>query len=215
MGTQIRRAREDDADFLGWVMLTASQSHVPRGIWEYIFNWSAERAQEFCRRIATTEELHWNHYRMFHIAEVDGRPAAALCAANPSVHGMAAFQPVLMREAAEVGLDPDDGSALAARAKAAMSITPEYVDGAWLVENVACLLEFRRRGLVDLLLRHALGEGRERGFRCGQLSVFIDNTPAISAYLGAGFEPDLELRNAQIERDLGFAGVLRMLCPLS
>jgi translation initiation factor 4G len=215
MSTEIRNAREDDAEFLGRVMLSASRSHVPRGIWEYIFDWSADQALEFCRRIAVSDELHWNHYKMFYIAEVDGQRAAALCGADPTVHGMTAFQPVLAREAREVGIDPDNLEAMTERTDAAVSITPDYVDGAWLVENVACLPEFRRRGLVDLLLKHALSEGRERGFRSGQLSVFIDNIPAISAYLRVGFELDIELRNAEIERALGFPGVIRMLNPLS
>jgi ribosomal protein S18 acetylase RimI-like enzyme len=213
MSTEIRDAREDDAEFLGRVMLSASRSHVPRGIWEYIFDWSADQAQRFCRRIAVSDEVHWNHYKTFYVAEVDGQPAAALCGADPTVHGMTAFQPVLTREAGKIGIDVDNLDALTERTNAAISITPEYVDGAWLVENVACLPEFRRRGLVDLLLKHALVEGRERGFRCGQLSVFIDNIPAISAYLRVGFELDVELRNPEIERVLGFPGVFRMLNP--
>jgi translation initiation factor 4G len=214
MSTEIRNAREDDAEFLGWVMLAASQSHVVRGVWEYLFDWPADTALEFCRRIAVSEARHWNQYEAFYIAEVDGRPAAALCGADPTIHGLVAFQPVLMGVVGELGMASDDGAALEHRTSTLMSITPEYVEGSWMVENVACLPEFRRRGLVDQLLRHALGEGRERGFRTAQLSVFIDNIPAMSAYERVGFEHDIELRSADIERALGFSGIIRMLCPL-
>jgi ribosomal protein S18 acetylase RimI-like enzyme len=215
MSTLIRKGREDDAEFLGWVMLAASRGQVPRGIWEYLFEWPGDKAQEFCRRICTSEKRHWNHYEMFYIAEVDGQPAAALCGADPVVNGLGAFQPVLMEVAGELGLDMDDADLLTQRTNAVMGITPEYVEGAWLVENVACLPQFRRQGVVDQLLKHALDQGREQGFRAGQLTVFIDNIPAIAAYQRVGFELDIELRNAEIERDLGFPGVFRMLCPLA
>jgi len=213
MATLVRNARAEDAEFLGWVMLAASRSHVARGIWEYLFDWSGDKAQEFCRRIALSEERHWNHHEMFYVAEVDGFPAAALCGADPLVHGIRAFQPVLVREVPKLGIDLRAADTMARRSEAVMSITPEYAEGAWIVENVACLPEFRRRGLVDRLLRHALDAGRERGFRVGQLGVFIDNVAAISAYRRAGFHCDVELRSEEIERDLGFPGVMRMLCP--
>ncbi len=214
MSVVVREAREEDAEFLAWVMLAASQSHVPRGIWEYLFDWPADKALEFCAQIAVSEEPHWNQYESFYVAEVDGEPAAGLCGADPTTHGLAAFQPVLMRVAAALGIDTDDPRAIEGRTTAIMSITPDYVDGAWIVENVACRPEFRRRGLIDQLLRHALAAGRERGLRVGQLSVFIDNIPASAAYQRVGFEFDEELRSDVIERALGFPGIIRMLCPL-
>ncbi len=43
-----------------------------------------------------------------------------------------------------------------------MKVIPEHAPGAWIVENVATLPEFRRRGLVDRLVEEMLERGRRR-----------------------------------------------------
>jgi hypothetical protein len=36
MSTCTRRANRDDAEFLAWVILSASRSHLTRGLWDLI-----------------------------------------------------------------------------------------------------------------------------------------------------------------------------------
>src|SRR5215470_9994540 len=83
MDIQIRQATTDDADFLAWVMLTASRSHLERGIWDITLNRDNEGCLSFLRELARTQTRSWGHYSRFIVAEVDGHAAAALCGYDP------------------------------------------------------------------------------------------------------------------------------------
>src|SRR6185503_16339047 len=102
MAIRIRRATERDLDLVTWVMLAASRSHLERGIWEYM-NAAGEAATlGFLRRLATTDTVHFSHYSLFLIAELDGEPAAAMCAYDSSTHGFEVLLPeVAVATAAE------------------------------------------------------------------------------------------------------------------
>ena len=80
-----------------------------------------------------------------------------------------------------------------------MNVIPEHVEGAWIVENVATLPEFRRRGLVDRLMAEIIERGRARGASTADISVFIGNDPAQRAYEKCGFEAIGEKRDAAFE----------------
>jgi ribosomal protein S18 acetylase RimI-like enzyme len=83
-----------------------------------------------------------------------------------------------------------------------------------VVENVATVPAFRRRGLIDALMQHVLGIGRSQGFARAQIAVFIDNTPAERAYLKNGFAVESEMRSARMQVALGFPGLRRLLQTL-
>lgn len=59
---------------------------------------------------------------------------------------------------------------------------PPSVKGAWVIDSVATLPAFRRKGIVDRLLDNVLDLGREKGYRQAQLSIYMGNTPAQRAY---------------------------------
>jgi ribosomal protein S18 acetylase RimI-like enzyme len=88
------------------------------------------------------------------------------------------------------------------------------VTGAWVVENVATVPAFRRRGLVDRLLAEVLDRGRAADHASAQISVFIGNEPARAAYLKGGFRPDLETRTPEWEAAMGCPGIERLIQPL-
>src|SRR5262245_5130116 len=83
MGIQIRTATADDADFLAWVMLAASRSHLKRGIWDITLNRDQEGCLSFLRELAQAGTRSWGHHSCFIVAEVDGQAAAALCGYDP------------------------------------------------------------------------------------------------------------------------------------
>jgi ribosomal protein S18 acetylase RimI-like enzyme len=214
MGTIIRPARGDDADFLTWAMLTASRSHVPRGVWEYLFDFSEATARRLLAAIVASEGPHWCHWSAFHVAEVDGERAAALCGFDPRTQGMHVLKPTVQRIAIDCGVGPADAPGIEARGAVLDSVVPDYADGAWVIENVATLPAFRRRGLIDALMQHVLAIGRSRGFARAQIAVFIDNTPAQRAYQKNGFAVESEKRNPALQAALGFPGLRRLLQPL-
>lgn len=97
---------------------------------------------------------------------------------------------------------------------AIMACVPDEAEGAWIVESVATLPEFRRRGLVNRLLEEILEKGRRQGFRRAQVSVFIGNTPAQNAYEKCGFKVVDEKRHPDFEAEIGCPGIARLLRDL-
>ena len=87
MDLKIRRATRDDAEFLAWVMLASSRSHVSRGIWDLIIGAGDAGCLDYLKRLALAGPRSLCHYESFLVAEADGRPAAALCVFKPSEGG--------------------------------------------------------------------------------------------------------------------------------
>ena len=100
------------------------------------------------------------------------------------------------------------------RAGSIINVAPEHVPGAWIVENVATLPEFRRRGLVDRLMEEILQRGRTRGATVSDVSVFIGNDPAQRAYEKAGFEVIGEKRHPDFEAAYKTPGIRTLRRPL-
>lgn len=208
--TTIRDATPADVDFIAWVMLAASRSHLSRGCWEYMLNVDEDVALRFLATLALSERVHLFHHSLFQIAEVDGEPAAAMCGYDPDTQGPqqygAVFQDVC--DAADVTLD--DGFGL--RVQVFVAGWPDKVaERPWVVENVATRPEFRRRGLTDLLLRQTLERGHSNGFRQAQVGVYIGNEAARSAYLKAGFVVVAESRDARWDAEIGCPGTELLL----
>ncbi len=208
----IRDATDADLDFLAWAMLAASRSHLERGVWEYVHDQNEAQTLSFLRRLATTDTVHFFHWSLFQIAEIDGTPGAAMCGFDAETQGMSAAGQVIPALAVESGVVFDQE--FMRRAATVGVVSSEYAEGAWVIENVATLPEFRRRGLTDALIEATLDRGRAKGFNLAQISVFIGNTPAREAYLKAGFEVKDEKRDPMFEADLGCPGMERLLQAL-
>ena len=82
MAFTIRPARIDDAKFIARTILSAQRGHVPRGWFDIALDWPEPRCLAFVERLATAQTQSWWHVSQFILAEVDGEPAAALCAAT-------------------------------------------------------------------------------------------------------------------------------------
>src|SRR5258706_961097 len=80
MGPTIRRALPQDADFVAWIILAAQRGHLPRGWFDIALNRPEAECLAFVARIALARTVSWWHTSQFLIAEVEGSPAAALCA---------------------------------------------------------------------------------------------------------------------------------------
>lgn len=217
MSIRVRRPTERDLDLLTWVMLTASRSHLDRGIWEYL-NGTDERATlSFLRRLATSDTVHLFHWSGFLVAELDGEPGAAMCAYDSATQGFDVAVPDMAAATAGEGIDLADPEYLR-RAEVLLSgfikDDPGPPGPRWVIENVATRPEMRRRGLVDALLHQLLGQGRERGFEHAQISVLIENERARRAYVKAGFEPLAEQRSEGWSREIGCPGSETLIQPL-
>jgi translation initiation factor 4G len=153
-----------------------------------------------------------NHWSLFLIAEVDGRPAATLCGYDVDTQGRDAMLSVAADIAAQEGVVFDD--AFFERVAVVGKVSHDTRPGTWVIENVATHPDFRRRGLVRQLLQAVLDRGRARGFTTAQVSVFIGNDAAREAYLELGFESVSEKRDLAFEAAMGSAGAEQLVLAL-
>jgi ribosomal protein S18 acetylase RimI-like enzyme len=211
MSPRIRPGKKEDATFLAGVMMLASRGHLRRGVWDLIAGGSENNCLDYLRRLALTEPVSLCHYSSFIVAEHDGHPAAALCGFDPRAGGWQMLADAMQNVQKELGWTDADEKASADRSAPVWTCTFDTLEGAWVVESVATIPEFRRRGLVDSLMGEILDAGRIRGHRVAQLTILIGNVPAQRAYEKAGFRVLDEKRHPAFEAALGAPGFMRMV----
>ena len=208
MTPAIRPARPEDAGFIAWTILTAQRGHRPRGWFDISLNWPEPQCLAFVRRIATAQRQSWWHVSQFIIAELEGEPAAALCAL-PAAGTRAAARSAIEEVAAERGLDASELSAIWRRGAYAANCWVQGGDGDWLLEHVAALPSHRGRGLVQALIDRALAAGKAAGFKRASISFLIGNEAAERCYAKAGFGFAEGKRDPAFEALTGAAGFRR------
>lgn len=209
-GVQIVDARREHIPFLAWVVLTAYRSHLPRCMWDFMLGDDEAKVLRFLEAMADTDTMHWGHWSLFRIAEVDGVPAAALCGFFDSELGIETVVAATAETNARLGISPTEAAAGWMRAKSVTNVSVKRSPEAWVVEHVATRPEFRRRGLVRRLIEDMLDRGRARAGTTAAIGVMIGNDPAQRAYENAGFEVTDESRDAEFEAVYGSPGI-RML----
>jgi ribosomal protein S18 acetylase RimI-like enzyme len=163
--------------------------------------------------LAVTETPHLFHHSCYLIAETEGMPVSGLGGYDPNVLGYDALQqalPEVFRNSGNVplaGMEPESPPRITA-------CIPPALEGAWVIDSVATLPDFRRRGIASRLLDSILTVGRRKGFRQAQISVYIGNTPAQRAYEKHGFRLLDEWRDPYFEREIGSPGIARLVCDL-
>jgi len=210
MDIHIRSARPEDAPFLAWVILTSGRAHVQRGIWEVILGGTEEECLAFLQPLTVTKTPHLFHCSSFLLAEVDGHPVAALGGYDPKIKGYSALRQAIGEVLHTMGLsEPHLGAA--DRSQRVLRCIPDEVEGAWMIDSVATVPEFRRRGMVSELLKEIVERGRRQGFLRAQINMYIGNTPAQKAYEKHGFKVMDEKRDPIFEEKIGSPGMIRLV----
>ena len=210
MNINIRSARPEDAPFLAWAILISGRAHVQRGIWEVILGGTEEECLAFLQRLAVTKMPHLFHYSCFLVAEGDGRPIAALGGYDPKFLGYPALRKAIVEVSKKMGFSGPDKAAMK-RSERVLCCIPDEVEGAWVIDSVATVPEFPRRGIVGKLLEEILEKGRNQGFRQAQINMYIGNMPAQKAYEKNGFKVIDEKRHPAFEEEIGSPGMVRLL----
>jgi len=201
-GTQprISEATPAHADFLAWVCLAAFRSHLERGFWDFMLQGDEAYKLRYLAALITSGQLHWSHWSTFLSAEVDGKPVSALGGYFDAELG----GPTLRLAGAEAnertGRSEEEAAAGFGRAMSIMNVLPEHAEGAWIVENVATLPDYRGQGLCERLVQEVLDRGRAKGAKVSDVSVFIGNDGAQRVYERCGFEVVGEKRDAEFEK---------------
>ena len=204
----IRPARIEDASFIARNILAAQRGHTPRGWFDIALGWPEPRCLAFVERITTARTRSWWHVDHFLVAEVDGEPAAALCAL-PAAGTGAAARAAFAEIAGHTAIDATELSAILRRGAYTRDCWIQGDDGGWLVEHVASLPPHRGRGLVQALIDHALAAGQAAGYARASISFLIGNGPAERCYAKAGFVLAEENRDPRFEALTGAAGFRR------
>jgi len=164
----------------------------------------------FVERLATAPQRSWWHVSHFHVAEVDGEPAAALCAL-PASGTLVAARAVIAAVGGESGLSESELAEISRRGAYAANCWVQGEEGDWLIEHVATLAPYRGRGLVQALIEVALEGGRAAGFSQASISFLIGNDSAERAYAKAGFALAEEKRDPDFEAITGAPGFRRFV----
>jgi len=207
MPITIRPATPNDAPFLGWACVMAARSQLERGWFEIVL----QRDEAFCVEFATCLTLakarSWWHWSLFHVAEVDGALASAMCGfGDESVYYVS--HEAMAEAGDKMGIPKSEQAQFWPRGKFIVSpATGE--DGAWTIENVATKPDFRGSGVTSALLEAELGVARTAGFKRAQISFFVGNDRAEKTYAKAGFRFAEEKHAPDFEAALGIPGVRR------
>ena len=213
MQAEIRPARADDAAFLAWVILASGRAHVKRGIWDVILDEPEDKCLAFLQLLAITEIRHQFHYSCYMVAEVVGLPTAGMGGYTPAVLGFSELQKAVFEVLMKLGKQPSP-SMTSDDSKRVLECIPDDVEGAWIIDSVATIPEFRRQGLVSRLLEEMMEKGRQQGFKRSQINIYIGNTPAQRAYEKHGFRILDEKRDSYFESQIGSPGMARLMRDL-
>jgi len=209
----IRPSERRDADFLAWVILTASRGHLARGWFDIALNQPEESCLEFLRRLSVTQAPSWWHYSRFLVAESEGKPVAAL-SAFPAGEAYGLSQAAMTETSEALGLSASEQSAIWQRGAYIFLCAIGGHDDGWTLENIATLPSYRGRGLTTALLARAAEEARARGYKEAQITSFIGNQSARRAYEKAGYRCVDERRHPEFEAIAGTPGLLRFVRSL-
>ena len=214
MKIEIRQAKPEDAKLLAWCMLMAGRSHLKVGIWDFVISQPEERCLRFLEMLALEGPRHMCYYTEFLVAEVDGHPAAALQGFDPVKNGEDTVTIPMVNVIQKVGLTEQDMAPGVEKLGAFMTCHSDFLQGAWVVEQVATRPEYRRVGAISRLLEAVLEQGRQEGFKQAQVSFYIGNTPGERAYQKAGFKYLDDKRHPDFERVIGSPGMIRLVRDL-
>jgi len=208
MGWIIRPATPADAPVIGWACVASARSQLPRGWFDIIFPQRDEAfILEFAKYLTLAKAESWWHWSLFHVAEVDGVLASAMCGFGDDAFYRASYG--AMAEASDkMGIPPAEQAQLWPRGRFIGS-TFASEPNAWTIENVATKTEFRGTGVSHALVDKELELARAAGFKRAQVSFFIGNTRAEKLYAKSGFTFAEERRAADFEAAMGTPGTIR------
>ena len=208
MAQEIRAGRADDADFIARTVLLSQRGPRPRGWFDIALDQSEPQVLAFLRRLAVTKQESWYHVSQFLVAEVEGKPAAALCAMSSRV-SRETLRPAIEEAAREAGMSNADLLAVFTRGAYARSCWVQGGDEDWLIEHVATQPGHGGRGLMQALLAQGLAAGKAAGFARASITFVIGNEAAERCYARAGFSYAEEKRDAGFESLTGAPGFRR------
>lgn len=205
MAPEIRAGRADDAAFIAHTVLLSQRCHRPLGWFDFALAQAEPQVLGFLEKIAVAKPRSWYHVSQFLIAEIDGKPAAALCA-MPAREVRETMRAAIEEVAQAAGISAAE---IFTRGAYARHCWVQGGDEDWLIEHAASQPSARGRGLMQTLLAQALTAGKAAGFANASISFLIGNDAAERCYTKAGFTFAEEKRDGAFEALTGCPGFRR------
>src|SRR5947208_3239506 len=156
MALEIRAGRADDAAFIAHTILLSQRGPRPLGWFDFALAQTEPQVLDFLERIAVATPRSWYHVSQFLIAEIDGKPAAALCA-MPARETRDTMRAAIEEVALATGVSAAD---IFTRGAYARHCWVQGGDEDWLIEHAASQPSARGRGLMQSLIAPALSAGK-------------------------------------------------------
>lgn len=208
----IRKCVPGDAAFLAKSILIAGRAHVSKGIWEAVLNASEKDCLLFLEHVVVTTVSHLFHYSCCLIAETpDNGPAGSLGGYDPKTNGYEALQQALPEVYERLAMPGIAFQNAMERAAGILKCLPREIPDAWVIDSVATMPEYRRRGIAESLLEAIMDEGRKRGFSGTQVNTYVGNEPALRLYKKLGFTVVEETRDVFFEKEIGSPGMMSLV----
>jgi ribosomal protein S18 acetylase RimI-like enzyme len=208
-------ATVDHSTFLARVVLSASRSQLKRGPFDLALRLGEDEVIDILEWMVLSDFVSTCHFSKFLVAQVDGEPIGALAAFDPAEKDLLPIGAAISDAYIGLGYNEADLPDVMARVEAMNSCIVPASPGNWTVEWVAVEESYRGLGVCGQLLAGILAKGRERGMNTAQVSTYIGNDRALSAYKSAGFEIDCKRRDQKFEKLLGVPGMVTMRCDLN
>jgi len=205
MAEIIRQGRADDAAFIAHTVLLGQRGPRPLGWFDFALAQAEPQVLDFLTKLAVAKPRSWYHVSQFLVAEVEGRPAAALCA-MPSRETRDTMRAAIEEVASSSGLSAAD---IFTRGAYARHCWVQGGEQDWLIEHAASQRSARGRGLMQALIAEGLSAGKRAGFSSASIGFLIGNDAAERCYAKAGFSFAEEKRDRAFETLTGSPGFRR------
>jgi len=205
MNVCFRSATCEDAEAIVELICLADQAHRPVPGYQLALPDPVERL-EVLRKLTCTRILQPFHHSLFLVAEVDGKVVSGLSGHDPATGGMDRVGEALV----EIGWSTAQIEALEERI-APVSLSLPRPEHAWVIDHVATLDGWRRRGLARELIERMVARGFALGFKTVQLDVYTGNLAAQRVYEQAGFRAVGEYTNESFAKIMGCPGITRLV----
>lgn len=211
---RIVHATPDHSRFLAQAILSASRSQLNLGPFDIALGLETEDVLDLLEFMCLSDLVGNCHFSNFFVAEMSGKPVAALAAYDPGDSGLLPLGAPFTDAYSALGHDEKKLPFVLGSLEAVQRCMPPQQPGMWTVEWVAVEASLRRQGIVGLLLDKAFDAGADRSLQRAQISTYIGNQPAIDAYAKAGFHIDRERHDPALKSLIGIPGMVTLVRDL-
>jgi len=215
----IRKAVPEDANYVARIMdLAGRQQLVCKSFegeqkepcWATMFPGSEEERLNKISWLFLNAERIIPHYSRCKVAEIEGEIAGGLTTHTKEHDILTNWEKAWH----QMGLSYPEIIAIFWRGSCYLRAHPSLFKDALVVEYVATLPEYQRKGVITALLEDAIEKARSEGYSRMQVTTFIGNIRAQKAYEKAGFKVDKERINRSHEKRYGSPGHMRLVLEL-